>query len=345
MPAPNRRTTKPVAEFEASRPEATSRAFRPFVRTNVVPGRRHKLGGAREESFVLAAAAVVWIGVRGFRLMARTQVVTILFCDLVASTERRARLGDDAFDEFSARLMVALNTAIAQHNGRNIASAGDGLMIVFPDSVADSVACATTMHRVVAVLDPRDPPQLSIGISTGEVAQDGDGYSGMPIVEAARLEAAASPGQTLANAVVRTLVGTRRALRFRDIGALTLKGIPAPLSAVEVIDDQVLDSSLPDEPVVVQSDANEDATVPSTEHRRWRLIIAAAAVVVAAAVGAAVSRSASSPHVVANAPAGISAPKGYLPRSGGLSGDRSVRRSERRMRASHRPPEPRQTGR
>ncbi|MGO9874589.1 MAG: adenylate/guanylate cyclase domain-containing protein [Acidimicrobiia bacterium] len=128
--------------------------------------------------------------------MARTQVVTILFCDLVASTERRARLGDDAFDEFSRRFMAALAEAIAEHNGRNIASAGDGLMIVFPDSVADAVACATTMHRAAAVLDPRDPPQLRIGISTGEVAQEGDGYSGMPIVEAARLEAAASPGQT-----------------------------------------------------------------------------------------------------------------------------------------------------
>ena len=42
-----------------------------------------------------------------FDLMARTQVVTILFCDLVASTERRARLGDDAFDEFSRHFMTA----------------------------------------------------------------------------------------------------------------------------------------------------------------------------------------------------------------------------------------------
>ena len=45
--------------------------------------------------------------------MARTQTVTILFCDLVASTERRARLGDDAFDEFTGRFMVALRTAIS----------------------------------------------------------------------------------------------------------------------------------------------------------------------------------------------------------------------------------------
>ena len=62
------------------------------------------------------------------------------------------------------------------------------------------------------------------------MAQDGDNFSGMPIVEAARLQSAAVPGQTLASHVVRALVGTRRALRFRDVGALSLKGIPQPLA-------------------------------------------------------------------------------------------------------------------
>ncbi len=149
------------------------------------------------------------------------------------------------YDEFNRRLMIALDQAIAEHSGRNIASAGDGLMVVFPDSVADAVACATTMHRSMAELDPQDPPQLRIGISTGEVANDGGAYSGMPIVEAARLEAAAKPGQTLANSVVRTLIGTRRAFRFRDVGALSLKGIPMPLSTVEVVDTEVLDMPSP----------------------------------------------------------------------------------------------------
>jgi class 3 adenylate cyclase/pimeloyl-ACP methyl ester carboxylesterase len=247
--------------------------------------------------------------------MARTQVVTILFCDLVASTERRARLGDDDFDDFSRRLMEALDVAVAQHNGRNVASAGDGLMIVFPESAADAVACATTMHRAAAVLDPLDPPQLRIGISSGEVAQDGDGYSGMPIVEAARLEAAASPGQTLANAVVRTLVGTRRALRFRDIGALTLKGIPAPLSTVEVIDEQVLDSAAPAAPVSPPTQASDEPTAPTPGHRRWRVVLAAVLVlVVAAAVGVVANRSRSSPHAAVNAQQGITTPKGYTPR-------------------------------
>ena len=145
--------------------------------------------------------------------MARTQTVTILFCDLVGSTERRARLGDDAADEFKDRFFAALRSAVARDDGTEVKSLGDGLMAAFPASAADAVTCATEMHRAVADLDADDPPRLRIGISSGEVAQDGTDWSGLPVVEAARLEAAAAPGQTLASAVVRSLVGTRRALR------------------------------------------------------------------------------------------------------------------------------------
>ncbi len=245
--------------------------------------------------------------------MARTQVVTILFCDLVASTERRARLGDDVFDEFTGRFMAGLRDAISQNDGREVSSAGDGLMVVFPDSVVDAVTCAVAMHRTVALLDPHDPPRLRIGISSGEVARDGDEFSGMPIVEAARLEASAAPGQTLANAVVRTLVGTRRALRFRDVGSLTLKGIPEPLATVEVIDEQVLESPQP--PFRAQT--------PNHRRRRWRfvapvvaaIVVAAIAVVVMISLVASRSRSeARNPTVTTIPLTGITAPTGYTPR-------------------------------
>ena len=94
--------------------------------------------------------------------MARTQTVTIMFCDLVASTERRAQLGDDAFDEFAGRFLAALRHEISEAQGRELSNAGDGLMVVFAESAADAVACATAMHRAVAVLDPIDPPQAVI---------------------------------------------------------------------------------------------------------------------------------------------------------------------------------------
>src|SRR4029077_10150541 len=76
-------------------------------------------------------------------------------------------------------------------------------------------------------------------------------YSGMPIVEAARLEAAAAPGQTLANGVVRTLVGNRRGLRFFDIGALSLKGIPEPLAVVAIVDGEASQARVEPHPMAV----------------------------------------------------------------------------------------------
>src|SRR3954454_4492626 len=199
--------------------------------------------------------------------MARTQAVTILFCDMVASTERRARLGDDAFDQFCETFIGTLREAIAHAGGREVLSAGDGLMVVFSESVADAVSCAIEMHRSVAGLDLVDPPQLRVGISCGEVAQDGDQYQGMPIVEAARLEAAAQPGQTLASQVIGTLVGTRRAFRFRTVGALALKGIPRPLETIEVVDDEVAD--IP----IGLGDVQR-----STAMRRWPLLATAGVV-------------------------------------------------------------------
>jgi len=240
--------------------------------------------------------------------LARTQVVTILFCDLVSSTERRARLGDDAYDEFSAGLFIVLRTAIATHGGREVSNAGDGMMIVFTESAADAISCAMEMHREAAALDASDPPLLRAGISCGEVAQDGENYSGMPIVEAARLQSAAAPGQTLANAVVRTLVGNRRAIRFRDAGRILLKGIPAPLETVEVVDDDVLD---------LETQPGPAAITPAAPRRsRTWLVVAAVAVGAIAVLAVVVAISRSSHHKTADAAPpgqGVPAPVGYTP--------------------------------
>jgi len=235
--------------------------------------------------------------------VARTRAITILFVDLVASTERRARLGDDRFDEFTVGLMRALRQTVAEHNGREVKSAGDGLMVVFPESVADAVACAAAMHTGVAFLDEEDPPQVRVGISTGEVAEDDGDYQGMPIVEAARLEAAAKPGQTLTTSVVRSLIGTRRNLRFRDVGALTLKGLPAPLPAVEVVNDAGVEAPVP----------RPRAARPKRKRRRVpALVVAAVACVIVAVVAFAVTRDSSEPS--SSVAAGITPPTTYTPR-------------------------------
>lgn len=210
-------------------------------------------------------------------------------------------MGDDAFDAFTQRLMSTLRDAVADHNGREVKSAGDGMMVVFPDSAADAVSCATEMHRVVAELD-EDVPRLRIGISTGEVAPDGLDYTGMPIVEAARLESAAKPGQTLANAVVRALVGTRRSFRFAEVGELDLKGIPTPLATVEVVDTGAT-------PPVDESPRSR----ATTARRRWIAAAGVAAVAIVVLGVMALTRQSSDEGQLDLVSRGLVAPTTYTP--------------------------------
>ncbi|HWS46229.1 MAG TPA: adenylate/guanylate cyclase domain-containing protein, partial [Acidimicrobiia bacterium] len=165
----------------------------------------------------------------------RTATVSVLFCDLVGSTERQSRLGDDASDVFRRRYFAALREVVARTRGEEVKNTGDGLMVVFRHSALDAVACAVAMQEAIAALDADDPAQIYVGISAGEAAEDDNDWFGTPVNEAARLCAAAQPGQTLTNEVVRGLVGTRGRFEFRSIGPLTLKGLPGPVATVEVV--------------------------------------------------------------------------------------------------------------
>jgi class 3 adenylate cyclase len=213
----------------------------------------------------------------GFRASRRTATVTVLFCDLVDSTARQTRIGDDVADEFRDRFFAALRDAVARSNGEEVKNLGDGLMVVFRHSTANAVACAEQMHRGVEALDAEDPSSLHIGISVGEAAEDGGDWFGTPVVEAARLCSAAKAGQTLANEVVRTLVGSRGGFAFRSVGRLELKGLAAPVAAVEVVRPSIVER-VPEQ-------------APSRDQRSWRrpVIIAAAVMLVVALTAAALA--------------------------------------------------------
>ena len=150
----------------------------------------------------------------------RTATVTVLFCDLVGSTARQMRVGDDATDDFRRRFFTTLTDAVDRSRGEEVKNTGDGLMVVFRHSALDAVACAVSMHESVGDLDADEPIQLYVGISAGEAAEDDGDWFGTPVNEAARLCAAAKPGQTLTNEVVRSLVGSRGTFEFRAVGSL-----------------------------------------------------------------------------------------------------------------------------
>jgi len=163
--------------------------------------------------------------------------VAFLFVDVVRSTELRLRLGDDLNDEVEARFMDALRRAVARHDGTVVRSLGDGLCAAFPGAASASIACAVDMQRSIAQLAARDPLidlQIRVGLSVGEAVEQGDDWSGAPIVEASRLVEAALPGRILANDVMRVLVGNRGGFEFTPAGAARLKGFLEPLACCEV---------------------------------------------------------------------------------------------------------------
>lgn len=196
----------------------------------------------------------------------------MLFCDLVGSTERQSRLGDDAADEFRRGFFAALSGAVASTHGEIVKNTGDGLMVVFATSAVDAVTCASLMHDEVEQLAGHDPAFVRVGISAGEVAREGDDWFGTPVNEAARLCATAEAGQTLVSDLVRGLVGSRGGHQFRSVGALALKGLPSPLPAAAVVRTPI--AAPPSAPATPRS------------RRRGPVIAAGAVVVLVALAGA-----------------------------------------------------------
>ena len=90
------------------------------------------------------------------------------------------------------------------------------------------------------------PLSIRVGVSAGEVTEDDGDYFGDPVVEAARLCAAAEGGQILAAEVVRAMVGRHATQTFVEVGPLDLKGLPHPVDAVEVVwEPEVVPGTVP----------------------------------------------------------------------------------------------------
>ncbi len=167
--------------------------------------------------------------------MATTENITVLFTDLVGSTELSSSLTPDAGDEVRRKHFSALRQAIATSGGTEVKNLGDGLMVVFPAASA-ALSCAVAMQQIVH----RDnagadrPLGIRVGLSAGEATKEDGDYFGDPVVEAARLCARADDGQILAAEVVRILGGRRSSHTFTSLGELELKGLPEPIETLQV---------------------------------------------------------------------------------------------------------------
>ncbi len=147
-------------------------------------------------------------------------LATVLFTDIVGSTEVAGRLGDrrwrevrEAHDELSRGL-------ISRYDGRAVKSTGDGFLATF-NGPARAVRCALTLLDEVRELGI----ELRAGLHTGEVELMGDDVGGMAVHIGARVGAQGEAGQVLVSSTVRDLV-VGSGLVFEEHGEFELKGVP-----------------------------------------------------------------------------------------------------------------------
>jgi class 3 adenylate cyclase/tetratricopeptide (TPR) repeat protein len=171
---------------------------------------------------------------------------TVLFTDLVGSTELRSRLGEAAAEEVRRKHDRLLTEAVEANRGRVVKGLGDGIMATFTGA-SDAVAAGVGIQQAIDRHNrAADAPTLEIriGLSAGDVTFDEADCFGTPVIEASRLCAAAAGGQILASDIVRWLAGSAGG-SFSPVGALDLKGLTDPLPACEVGWEPLVQSLVP----------------------------------------------------------------------------------------------------
>lgn len=162
----------------------------------------------------------------------------ILFTDVVDSTGLRTRLGERRADHLRRDHDALFDAAVSAHGGRILRWTGDGLKADFASASA-AVAAAIDLQRAVRrygrSTDAVAPFEVRVGVSIGEVVEDDGDVHGVAVIEGARLEAMAAPGEILATDLVERLGRRRVDATFEPAGTHTLKGLDQPVTVVRVL--------------------------------------------------------------------------------------------------------------
>jgi class 3 adenylate cyclase len=144
-------------------------------------------------------------------------LATVLFTDIVGSTERARELGDRKWRELLDRHDELARMELDRHQGRLVKTTGDGLLATF-DGPARAIRCASTLRNLL-------PVPIRAGLHTGEVELRGDDVGGIAVHIGARVAAVAGAGEVLVSRTVKDLVAGS-GIVFADRGTHTLKGVP-----------------------------------------------------------------------------------------------------------------------
>lgn len=164
-----------------------------------------------------------------------TRTATVLFTDLVASTELSVTHGE-RFDEVRRAHDTMLRSAVEANGGTVVKGTGDGLMATFGGAAAGVAAARAAQQAIHRLNRQARGPVLSIrvGLAVGDVSFEASDCFGEAVVEAARLCAAAEGDVILATELVRLVAGGRRAPGYGEVCTMSLKGLPDPVAMVEV---------------------------------------------------------------------------------------------------------------
>ena len=147
-------------------------------------------------------------------------VMTMLFVDIVGSTEKAAALGDRRWRDLLDGYRAAVRRELSRFRGREIDVAGDGLLSMF-DGPARAIRCACAIRDGVRALGV----EVRAGLHTGEVELIGEGIGGIGVHIGARVAAKAGSGEVWVSSTVKDLVAGS-GIRFEDRGTYALKGVP-----------------------------------------------------------------------------------------------------------------------
>jgi class 3 adenylate cyclase/pimeloyl-ACP methyl ester carboxylesterase len=145
---------------------------------------------------------------------------TVMFTDIVGSTQRAADVGDARWRELLQSHEDATRREVARHRGQMVKTLGDGALATF-DGPARAVRCACAVRDAVRRLGL----ELRAGVHTGEVERMGDDVGGLAVHLGARVGSMAGAGEVLASQTVRDLV-VGSGIEWDDRGAHALKGVP-----------------------------------------------------------------------------------------------------------------------
>lgn len=166
---------------------------------------------AAVEQFVVGSSSAA----EGTRSM-----VTMLFTDIVDSTELAADVGDRRWRELLDRLDAVTRDRLEAHGGRQITSTGDGALMVFPIPTAAVAAATEIIHEVYSL-----GLQLRAAIHTGEVEDRGDNIGGIAVNLTSRILGLAKAGEILVSGAVPAItIGS--SIEYESRGVHELRGVP-----------------------------------------------------------------------------------------------------------------------